>query len=256
MYVSIPCNLPNGTVFNPRTLAKSAARRSTVDAATNQAQGAFAGLLCRNPADFLRFGRTVAKDVQAVNVATQCKRGSGAAAGSASSTSAVSGGASGSSSSGASGGAAGSQNGAVRGGLIPGASGGVLSGGAAPSCDLTSSEYAVNSTPLNGPGVSSLPDVSAAPAVLTTTGLPKPGLGRWGGVRSRIARSGVRRGVGDCCSGFPAWGDAYPAGAPSSSDSSVLSSITEWIEQNPWLTIGLGAAGVFLLASGKGGRRG
>jgi hypothetical protein len=256
MYVSIPCNVANGAVYDPAALAKSAAQRAKTDAATTQAQAAYSGLLCRNPADFLRFGRTVAVDVQVTNAETGCQPGQSVnmlsspnAAGAA--AIAGSGGAAGGN--GTSGGA-GSSRGSARSGLYR--VGGP--GGIAASCDL-SSEYAVSETPLNGPGVTSLPEVSARPAVLTAPGLPKPGMGKWGDGRRRLSRGGAMRarGVGSCCSGFPAWGDAFPAGSPSSASGSALSLITAWISANPWLTIGLGAAGVFLMAgTGSRGRRG
>ena len=231
MYVSIPCNVANGAVYDPAATAKSAAQRAKTDAATNQAQAAYSGLLCRNPGDFTSFGLTVAKDVMDTNAATQCTPGQAPPV-----MTAAPGG------------------GSARSGLYR--VGGP--GGIAASCDISDSEYAVSETPLNGPGPTTLPAPSARPAVLTTAPLLKPGIGRWSRRISRIARGGAGgRGMGACCSEFPAWGDAFPTGGPSSSDTSALSSITNWIAANPWLTIGLGAAGVFLMAgSGSRGKRG
>jgi hypothetical protein len=260
MYTLQACSVPTGTTYDPYgSLRRSAASRARVDAATNKAAASYDRLLCRNPADFLKFGLTVAKDVAAVNEATDCSPGGTPAA-----VNVIPGGAAGGSTvgDGEAAGAlaamlsalgitpnppAGSPNGASAAGSPRGSWRGQLRGGGARGgqggdCDIAGG---VNVQPLNassvsGP-VSAMPQVSAAPAKLTTGGLLPSGGG--------IGR--YRRGLGSCTE-FPDWGDAFPNGGPSAS---VGSDILSWIQQNPWLTAGIVLGGGWLLFGG-GGKRG
>lgn len=238
MYTTVAGNqVPNGaTAFRP---GRWAARRARVDLATGKAQADYAGLLCRNPRDFARFGLNVAKDVQTVNAATGCGPGTPSgvsgppgAGGDAVAAAALA------SLGVASGLPAGSGVAALGSGNAR--SGGVrsryaASGGA--SCDLN--DGGVSVVPLNGPGGDGLPAVSAAPSSLDGPALMR-GMGRYR----------PRKGMGACCSGFPHWGDAPASDGPGG----AANSVGAWIAANPWLTAGLVAGLLLLSASGKGQR--
>ena len=241
MYTLSACDVPNGLMFDPYgDLARGASKRAMVDAATNKAEAAYDGLLCKNPADFLPFGGAVAADVAAVNQAVQCGSGGTPAAvaptGDPIAAAALA-------SLGVSAGGTASQGGAT--GPAPGSI--YRRGGArsryADSGDASCADVgAATVVPLNGPGGAGLPAVSAAPAKLTSVGLPR-GMGRYS----------TRKGMGDCCGGMP-WGDAFPGGVPSSS-ASFLAGFWAWVSANPWLAGAGLAVALYAFSESNAGRR-
>ena len=210
------CDSPNGLQNPTAQLAAMAADVAADAALMNGAQSAFDSLLSRSPGDFVALGPGVAKDVAVVN----------------------------------------NDTGAARGGVNNAAGGsGSNVGSGGGSCDINP-QGGCNVLPLNGPQPLSAKQISAVPQLAaiplrTNQGVQLPGLGRYGGTRSRIARPG---GLGQCCTGLPEWGDAYPSGAPSPSG---VQSILSWTMANPLLALGIAFAGIWIASeSQKGGRRG
>jgi hypothetical protein len=255
MYTLQACNVPNGTMRDPYgVLARSAAKKARLDAATTKAELAYEGLLCRNPADFRGFGLNVSKDVQNVNVATGCKFQTGTPASTAAVGDPVAAAALASlgvSSPNSPVAAATAQNGGTAGGNARWRGGrSRIAGAGESSCELGGG---VNVVPLNGPGSGgTLPNVSAAPAQLTLA----PTSGQGGGVpgmykaRQRwvIGNPTQTLGLGQC-QDLP-WGDAYPNGSPAS----PAAALWDWLSANPWLAAVLAAGGLYLVS--EAGKRG
>lgn len=120
----------------------------------------------------------------------------------------------------------------------------------APVCDARTGG-GVTLVPLNGPGSSSVPLTTARPAPLRTNqaGIPPlpAGLGRYA---RRAPRS---RGMGQCCSDLPTWGDAFPAGGPVLSP---IQSVLNWTANNPLLAVGLGLTALWIATGQTKGKRG
>lgn len=234
------CDAANGLQVPTAQLAASAAGLTADSASMNTALAAFNSVLTRSPSDFWSVAPMVAKDVGVVNTATGVNRG-GALPGWPTGY-------------GRGGPGSGGPGGGSGGGSGPG--GGSGSGGSSESgggsCDVSSSG-GCNVVPLNGPGSTGLPQTNAQAAPLTTPPI-NPGLGRAGDGRRRFSRPGAMRGLGQCCTGLPAWGDAFPAGGPLLSTGQDLLS---WFQANPLLTLGLALGGIWIASKqNEKGKRG
>ena len=243
------CDAANGLQVPTAQLAASAAGLTADSASMNTALAAFNSVLTRSPSDFWSVAPMVAKDVGVVNAATGVNRGG-----------ALPGWPTGYGRGGPGGPGSGPGGGGAGKGLykpIAGSGGsnsstrtnGESGGG---SCDV-SSAGGCNVVPLNGPGSTDLPQTNAQAAPLTTPPI-NPGLGRAGDGRRRFSRPGAMRGLGQCCTGLPAWGDAFPAGGPLLSTGQDLLS---WFQANPLLTLGLALGGIWIASKqNEKGKRG
>lgn len=260
MYTLQACSVPNGLMRDPYgVLARGAAKKARLDAATGRAELQYEALLCRNPADFRKFGLNVSKDVQNVNVATGCKFQTGTPASTAAVGDAVAAAALASlgvSSPNSTGAAATAQNGGTAGSnaRLRG-SRGRIAGGGGSSCELSGG---VNVIPLNGPGSGgTLPNVSAAPAQLTLAASSGSSSSAQGSGVPGMYKARQRWVIGDPtqtmglgqCEDLP-WGDAYPNGSPATPAAEFLN----WLRANPWLAAGAVAVGVYVLS--EAGKRG
>ncbi len=259
MYTSSATSATNSqTPFNP---GWSAVRRLRVDTATDKAEAAYEGLLCRNPRDFVSFGSNVAKDVAVVNAATECLFQAGAPSNPAILSA-----------------AAGDPVAATALqtlGILPASSqpsGGPLAGSGGggrsrrnwrgsqigASCDPgAAGGGAITQIPLNGgggPGITggSGSSISGVPAVLTLGNGIQRRNGRWAiGPQNQ---NQIPAGMSGCpsCADLQ-WGDAYPNGVPT--PESAAGVLLSWLQANPWLALGIAAGGLFL-AAGGGKKRG